>query len=208
MITYPKLEEMYYEKQKEKILNSWLETIGKLDSLSEEENFNEEFKQVNLKNPVDHNKLEEKKARETYIKENTEGILKIEKIKLYQPVLKGITEKNLNISLASIENTCKLGEMGNYCIAGHRSRTYGRNFNRLDELALGDLIEMITDNHIYQFEIFEKVLVKADETGLLKSNNTEQLITLITCDYSQKPSLRLIIRGRLLDRGNIAEKDV
>jgi len=31
----------------------------------------------------------------------------------------------------------------------------------------------------------------------------ERLITLITCDYSEEPSLRLVVRGRLLSERNI-----
>ena len=31
--------------------------------------------------------------------------------------------------------------MGNYCIAGHHMRAYGRHFNRLHEVTVGDEIE-------------------------------------------------------------------
>jgi len=32
---------------------------------------------------------------------------------------------------------------------------------------------------------------------VLAPQGEERLITLITCDYSEEPSLRLIVRGRL-----------
>ena len=55
----------------------------------------------------------------------------------------------MSLSLASIAKTGKAGAIGNYAIAGHRNLTYGKNFNRLDELAVGDLIEVDTGEKQY-----------------------------------------------------------
>ena len=79
-------------------------------------------------------------ALEQYIFENMQGVLTIKKIDLKIPVLKEDTEENLNISVAHVAGTSGPGEVGNYVIAGHRMRAYGRHFNRLHEVTVGDEI--------------------------------------------------------------------
>ena len=56
---------------------------------------------------------------------------------------------------------------------------------------------MITKDATYQYEVFENIIVKPEDTWVLAPQGEERLITLITCDYSEEPSLRLIVRGRL-----------
>lgn len=138
-----------------------------------------------------------RKKREEYIKRNMEGMLKIDKINLYLPILNRATKNNLNISVASIENTGKAGEVGNYAIAGHRSHTYGRNFNRLGEIEKGDIIEVDNGNNKYKYIIVDKFLVKPDEVWVLKGNNKDKEITLITCEPMINPTHRLILKGKI-----------
>ena len=89
--------------------------------------------------------------------------------------------------------------MGNYCIAGHHMRAYGRHFNRLSELGVGDEIKFIAADSTYVYRVFEVLIVKPEDTYVLEAPEGEEgLITLITCEYSRKPPLRLVVRGRLL----------
>jgi sortase A len=185
VIGFPKIRGYYYNYQQQKLLSLWEENRGEETPYDSDEG----------EEPVHSEGQGEDLQLKKYIEDNLEGVLRIDKIDFYQPVLKGESKKNLNISVASIDQTGKAGEIGNYCIAGHRNRTYGRNFNRLDELTLGDKIEFIDQNQIYQYKIIEKVLVTPEETEVLKGNGKDRMITLVTCDYSAKPSLRLIVKG-------------
>jgi len=47
-----------------------------------------------------------------------EGLLIIDKIRLRVPILPGITKRNLDLAVASVESTGKPGQEGNYVIAG------------------------------------------------------------------------------------------
>lgn len=141
------------------------------------------------------------KERQEFIKSHMEGILKIEKISLSLPILKGSTKKNLDFSIASIDGTGRPWDTGNYAIAGHRSHSFGRNFNRLDELLIGDYLEVIDleGNH-YSYIIKEKIIVNAEDTWVLNSTNDKKEITLVTCHplYEKNPTTRLIIKGEIV----------
>ncbi|WFA08016.1 class D sortase [Tissierella sp. Yu-01] len=141
----------------------------------------------------------EKKQRDDYIKNNMDGILEIEKINLKLPILRGATEKNMLISVASINNTGTLGEIGNYAIAGHRNRTYGRNFNRLDEVEGGDIIYIRDGENNYKYTVVEKLYVLPEEVWVLNGNNMDKEITLITCHPRINPTHRLIVKGKIIE---------
>lgn len=133
------------------------------------------------------------------VKENfhIEGILKIDKIDLELPILTDANENNLKISVASIKGAGELGQVGNYSIAGHRSHTYGRNFNRLNEVEVGDLIKVDGGNEQFSYEVMEKLYVKPDEVWVLEGNDIDKEITLVTCHPMINPTHRLIIKGKI-----------
>lgn len=145
-------------------------------------------------------KKEEEKAakqREEYIQKHMEGMLIIDKIEFRQPILKGATQNNLNISVASVENTGKAGEIGNYAVAGHRNRSYGRNFNRLEEVETGDTIVVDSGEAQFEYVVTEKLYVYPEEVWVLYSNKKDKEITLITCHPMKNPTHRLIIKGKI-----------
>jgi len=196
-ISYPKLREAYFDYQQKKLLETLTQSWENLD----------EYYNGVEQNPEDeHSPIEDENKAENdsdylakYIETHMEGILKIEKIALELPILKGATKTNLNISAASIEGTGSPGQVGNYCISAHRGRSYGRLFNRLDELEKGDLVQILQQNITYTYEVIEKFLVEAKDTWVLMPEKGQKHLTLITCDYSRKPYPRLIVKARLLD---------
>lgn len=130
---------------------------------------------------------------------NMEGVLSIAKIDLKLPILSGATIENMKISVASIANTGKAGGIGNYAIAGHRNLTYGKNFNRLDEVAPGDLIEVDTGRNKFTYKIEEKLYVLPTDVWVLQNNGSNKEITLVTCDPMVDPTHRLIVKGKLVE---------
>lgn len=142
------------------------------------------------------------KRRQEYIKSHMEGILKIEEISLKLPILKGSTKNNLNFSIASIDGTGKPWTKGNYAIAGHRSHAFGRNFNRLDELNIGDYIKVIDlQNNHYTYKVTQKFIVNAEDIWVLNNKETKKEITLVTCHplYEKNPPTRLIVKGEMIE---------
>ena len=130
---------------------------------------------------------------------NTLGILEIEKIGLKLPVLRGTSDAILKIGAGLLEGTAEVGESGNTVLAAHRSHTYGRFFNRLDELEVGDKITIFTSDEHYQYTVYNTVLVEAGDTSILGASEDEWILTLYTCDplYSVNPPNRLIVQAKM-----------
>ena len=188
LLAYPAVRGHYYDHRQRQLLAQWAEwQEGATPALVEAEGLaGEETPAPDL-------------GREEYIQDNMEGVLIIDKIGLQVPVLRKDTEENLNISVAHVEGTAGPGEVGNYCIAGHHMRAYGRHFNRLHEVTVGDEIEFRGPDATMIYQVTGVLIVQPEETWVLDPPEGEEaLITLITCEYSRKPPLRLVVRGRLL----------
>ncbi|MBS4537470.1 class D sortase [Clostridium sp. D2Q-11] len=179
-IMYPKLKFYYYTDKQKDILEQWQEDLSRIE----------------VNNNIETNMIEDKKRNE-YISKNIDGVLKIKKIDFNQPILIGATKSNLNISVAKMNNTAPMGQEGNYVIAGHNSRTYGSNFNRLDEVNIGDILELSNEKEKFKYIVYEKLIVSPDDVWVIEGDRNRKTITLITCDYSTDPSSRLIIKGEI-----------
>lgn len=194
VLSYPKASEIYNNRQQKRIMKQWQESLAIID-----DGYKEVPKEDSTEEESDISEENGNKKMEEYIKNNMDGILKIDKINLELPILKGATEKNMNISVASMDHTGKAGDFGNYVIAGHRNYTYGRNFNRLDEVEVGDIVEVDNGKNQYKYIVEEKLYVKPEETWVLNSNKKNKEITLITCHPMVNATHRLIIKGKIKD---------
>lgn len=203
LLTYPKTEELYTAYQQQKLLSEWQQSLAIIDAeaagaVAGDASATADTDTITVEQVAE----QEQKLREAYIQKHLEGILTIEKINLNLPILKGATKENLDISVASLENTGKAGAVGNYALAAHRSHPYGQNFNRLDELEVGDRVEVDTGETIYRYTVVTKLYVKPEETWVLSSTREAKEITLITCHPMIKPTQRLIIKGELSEQVN------
>lgn len=180
IICYPKLSEYYYTHKQKEIMK-------KLDLIYKD----------NIDNSEDKTKLKTNNNNLQESNNNSTCTIKIDKINLYQPILQGASKENLSVSIASVNTNVKSGQVGNYALAGHRSHTYGRNFNRLAELEIGDKIKVFDGSKEYVYTVCEKFLVKPEETWVLNGNKVDREITLITCDPMINPTGRLIIKGKI-----------
>ncbi|NLL51078.1 MAG: class D sortase [Peptococcaceae bacterium] len=182
IVGYPTARDLYYDYQQKKITEAWQAGLEQLDREPLE--------------PVQESKEEPVKAVLDLSKE-MEGLLIIDKINLRVPILTGINKRNLDLAVASVENTAKAGEVGNYVLAGHNSHTYGLLFSRLDELTVGDRIVVQAKEQEYVYTVTESMIVQAEDVQVLRPDGEKRLITLVTCDYSTKPYRRLIVKGEM-----------
>lgn len=131
-------------------------------------------------------------------KPKTDTFIKIPAIDVLMPVLKGMTNENLRYAAATFDNGVVPGGAGNYSLAGHRSYTYGRMFNRLNELAPGHLIEITVKQETFTYRVTESFVVNPEDTWVLKSDRSKSTITLVTCTPIRTATQRLIIKGELV----------
>lgn len=125
------------------------------------------------------------------------GILSIPKIGARLPVTAGVSEGQLKISEGWGMQTARIGSVGNAVVAGHRSYTYGRHFNRLGELETGDKIfYTAADGTEMGFTVSEILTVSPDDPAVFAAppKGASQL-TLYTCTPVKIATHRLVVRA-------------
>lgn len=199
LLVLPRLSAWYYDRQQQALVEQWQAAFTAVQAIqpSEEKGASGLIAQ---QPDIDANEEELSPIRKAAeLDPSMEGMLYIDKLDLQLPILTGATEQNLKTTAASIADTGRPGEVGNYAIAGHRNHAYGRNFNRLDELSEGDVIDVDTGEHVYRYGVTEKLYVEPHEVWVLEPEGTEKEITLVTCHPIETGTHRLIVKGKLIE---------
>lgn len=123
------------------------------------------------------------------------GVLQIDSIDLSLPIIKGLNNTNLKIGVALLADTAMLEEKGNSVVAGHRGHSHGRLLNRLDEVKVKDRIVVETKDKEIPYRVFNKVIVKPQQTELLAPTK-DNILTIVTCEPVRNPTHRLIVQAR------------
>lgn len=131
------------------------------------------------------------------------GRLEIPKIQADMPVVQGASDTNLKSAAALLDGTSSIGSIGNAAIAAHRSYTYGRFFNRLNEVEVGDLIIVTTPEAVYTYKAYEIKIVEPTDLSVLNRNSRDKVITLITCDPIYVATHRLIVHGVMVSEEKV-----
>ncbi|MFI6470602.1 class E sortase [Streptomyces sp. NPDC050516] len=122
----------------------------------------------------------------------------------HKPVLEGTAVKDLQKGLGHYANTTRLGQQGNFAVAGHR-RTYGDPFKDFPELRPGDAVVLRDDTTWYTYRIDNKPYrTVPSDVGVIDPVPAEspfrspgRYLTLTTCDPEWGSSHRLIAWGHL-----------
>jgi len=125
--------------------------------------------------------------------------IKIPSINLSLPVLEGATQKNMKYAAAHLTETGKFGQIGNAAIAAHRMKTKGRLFNRLNEVAVGDVVKVSVGKNTYNYTVDKISIVDPTDVSVLNYNKTDKKLTLITCDPVVNPTHRLIVHAKMTE---------
>lgn len=124
------------------------------------------------------------------------GVLTIERISLKLPVTEGVSTAQLKVAVGHVPQTAPIGESGNAVIAGHRSYTYGQFFNRLGELAVGDVIQYRPkDGPAMEFTVYEMLEIEPGDQSAFGQPDDKQILTLYTCTPVRTASHRLLVRA-------------
>ncbi len=135
------------------------------------------------------------KAPSPSVKLKALGSIEIPAIKVRLPLVEGTRAVDIVRSAGHMTGTSMPGEVGNAAIAGHRGYSYGRLFNRLDELKIGDTIKVKTKAGSFIYEVYETKIVEPDDLSVLNRNKKDKILTLITCTPMFKSTHRIIIHA-------------
>ncbi|MFD0674073.1 class D sortase [Cohnella sp. GCM10027633] len=126
------------------------------------------------------------------------GSVVIPSIDLEEPIVRGADDKTLLLGAGAVVENRLPGQDGtNFVLASHRSRTFGRHFNRLDELKPGDAVEVETTAGTFRYVVTETSLVLPDDLSVLENAGEASTLTLITCHPIRNPTHRLIVKAEL-----------
>jgi sortase A len=120
-------------------------------------------------------------------------------------VVEGTSPAALRAGAGHYPNTPLPGQVGNVAIAGHRT-TYGRPFNRVDELEPGDVIWLITPVGDHRYVVSDtpegwtaNPYVTGPKDWQVIAPTPDATLTLTTCHPKGSADKRLIVRAQLAE---------
>lgn len=204
---YPTLKDIYTSYNQKQIINDWennrdsseqaADSLGHLEDV-----FSLETAAAGTGGESGETELTAEIPKQIVKKDAKQGkgmvaVIEIDKINLRLPVLNGASMSNLDMGAGLLKGTALPGTSGNSAIAAHRSRAYGKMFNRLNEVSAGDIVKVRDQNQTYNYEVYETLVVKPNAVSVLNSSNDEKTLTLITCTPIDTATHRLIIKAKL-----------
>jgi sortase A len=130
------------------------------------------------------------------------AVLDIPKIQLdNKVVVEGVGRDELRKGPGHVPSTVLPGQDGAFGVSGHRT-TYGAPFYRLNELAKGDTITVVSREAIYTYTVTRTDIVRPTDTQVLDNvigpdGKPKATITLTTCHPRYSARQRLIVFGDL-----------
>jgi len=127
--------------------------------------------------------------------------LQIPAIDVNTIVVEGTSLAALRAGAGHYPETPLPGEAGNVAIAGHRT-TYGRPFNRMDELEAGDKIILSTPlgQHTYEVTSRPWVVLPHEWDAVVNDYPPDgAFLTLTSCHPEGSATHRIVVRAKLID---------
>jgi len=124
--------------------------------------------------------------------------IEIPVIEVRLPVFHTTTMEILDRGVGHIEGTSfPVGGLGTHAVlTGHSGLAHARMFTDLEEIVYGDLFFITVLNYKLAYEVDQIRTVLPHEIELLRINDEEDFVTLITCTPYTVNTHRLLIRGR------------
>ena len=125
------------------------------------------------------------------------GYITIHKIDLTLPISHGQSEKVLKYGVGHLEGSSLPvgGESTHAVLFGHRGLPSAKLFTDLDQLEIGDRIEIHVLNRTLTYEVDQILVVEPEETDALQIVEGQDYVTLVTCTPYGVNSHRLLIRA-------------
>lgn len=131
----------------------------------------------------------------------------IPKIDLKMPIAEGATNVTLRVAIGHYSPSVKFGEVGQSILLGHRMYTYGRFFNRLDELAVDDEIQIETSTERQTYKVTQTEIVLPSDLGPIFGRTYEEpCLMLVTCTPVRVATHRLLVTCKLVSREPLGQK--
>lgn len=108
---------------------------------------------------------------------------------------------NLKRGPGHIPGTAYPGQPGNMVISGHRT-TYGAPFRRIEQLADGDEVVLLTAENRYVYIVYDQRIVMPTDLTVLEQAG-EPKLTLTACHPWYSAAQRIVVIARLAESGEL-----
>jgi sortase A len=125
--------------------------------------------------------------------------IEIDKLGVDTIVVQGTSPSALKAGAGHYPFTPLPGANGNVAIAGHRT-TYGRPFNRIDQLKVGDKIVLTTPDGRYTYTVSRPPFITSPFDWTIVAPSKKPLLTLTSCHPKGSARERMVVRAQLTKR--------
>jgi sortase A len=123
--------------------------------------------------------------------------------KYARPLYEGTDRATLRRGIGHYSATVMPGEVGNFSMAGHRT-TYGKPFNKAEELRDGDRVIVETADTYYVYAVTGNEIVRPTQVSVVwpvpneaDAEPTQKLLTMTTCHPMFSSRYRYVVHGEL-----------
>lgn len=122
-----------------------------------------------------------------------------------RPLYEGTTRDVLQRGVGHYQGTVMPGQVGNFAMAGHRT-TYGKPFNRIDQLRVGDAVVVETKTTWFVYRVTGHQIVDPSHTSVLlpvpdepDAEPTVAVLTMTSCHPEFSAQQRFVVHAELAD---------
>lgn len=125
------------------------------------------------------------------------GYLEIPKIDSSLPIYHGTSEEVLREGIGHLEmSTLPIGGENRHAVlSAHRGLPSAELFTRLDEMEIGDQFYIHVLNEVLAYEVSAINVIEPEDLALLKTEEGQDLVTLVTCTPYAVNTHRLLVTG-------------
>lgn len=135
-------------------------------------------------------------------KQRNENWLYIEKSKVSQKIIETNSIKKIHENVWIWPNSPKPQNGGNTVLLAHRYANIGGNrsstFYNLPEMTIGDRVFLLWDGLVYEYEVFETMVVEPTAVEILE-NTQDNILTMFTCTPIWTSKQRFVVKSKLLN---------
>jgi sortase A len=122
--------------------------------------------------------------------------IQIRKIGVDKIVVQGVGREDLKQGPGHYPDTPLPGSVGNVAIAGHRT-TYGAPFNRINELVVGDEIDLTNAAGTrFRYLVTQQLIVSPSDYSVIAST-PDATLTLTSCHPKYSAAQRIVVKAKL-----------
>lgn len=215
LLLYPTISNAYNSWLQSKAIVEYSQQVNQL----EQETYEKEWAKAQAYNQQLHARTDPYGLTEELEKQYGEALnldgrgimayVQIPTIDVTLPIAHGTSEETLRDKIGHLEwSSLPVGGKSTHCvISGHRGLPSSELFTNIDHLELGDKFYLHTLGQTLEYRVCHIAVVEPQDQRLLRIEEGQDLVTLVTCTPYGINSHRLLVRGIRVGVDDAVEPD-